>query len=65
MKAHLFIVIAYFNIFLIIKYVFIVKNLTNKNYLDLVIANTLTYVLTRSGGTKVSGHVTCEIQVVF
>lgn len=44
---------------------FIVKNLINKKYLNLIIANTLMYILARGGGTKVSGHVKCELQVVI
>lgn len=44
---------------------FIVKNLINKNYLNLIVANTLIYILIRGGGTKVSGHVKCELQVVL
>lgn len=44
---------------------FIVKNLINENYLNIIIANTLIHILIRGGGTKVSGHVKCELQVVI
>lgn len=43
-----------------------VKNLnaeTNQNYLDVTIVSILIYILTGGGGTKVSGHVKCEIPV--
>lgn len=52
---------------------FIVKNLkaeTRKNYLNVTIVNILMYILAGGRGTKVCGHVQCEmsarhIQVVI
>lgn len=35
----------------------------NKNYLDVTIVSILIHILTRGGGTKVSGHVKCEMPV--
>lgn len=41
-----------------------VKNLNaeiNKNCLGVTIVNILIYILTKDGGTKVSGYVKCEV----